>query len=178
MDTLLISETHFTTKYYFGIPRYKLYYTNNPDGTVQGGTACDTWKRNDETLWIVKIRIRLHSSYVNKSERISIWDNRHSRLLSTPTQSKKGTFCDILSNTRTKIFSRRQLQQQTQSMGLIFNNTRQRNIKGNPREKLVISINWNTNILAYWCKQNPGSTRFLCNQWNLLNIQRHNQVTT
>jgi hypothetical protein len=59
-------------------------------------------------------------------------------------------------------------------MGLTFNNNkRQRIVKGNPREKLYISINWNTNILAYWRKQNPGSTRFLCNQRNLLDIHRH-----
>ena len=50
---------------------------------------------------------------------------------------------------------------------------RKRIIEGNPRGKLFISINKNTNILAYWRKQSPGSTRFLCNQWNLLNIYRH-----
>jgi exonuclease III len=38
-DVLLISETHFTTKNYFSIPRYKLYYTNHPEGTAHGGTA-------------------------------------------------------------------------------------------------------------------------------------------
>ena len=58
-------------------------------------------------------------------------------------------------------------------MGLTYNNKRQRIIKGNPREKLFISINWNTTTLAYWWKQNSGSTRLLCNQWNLLNIHRH-----
>jgi hypothetical protein len=46
-------------------------------------------------------------------------------------------------------------------MGLTFNNNkRHKIIKGNSREKLFISINCNTNILAYWRKQNPGSTRF------------------
>jgi len=39
IDILLISETHFTTKYYFSIPRYKLYYTNHPDSTAHRGTA-------------------------------------------------------------------------------------------------------------------------------------------
>ena len=39
IDILLISETHFTTKNYFSIPRYKLYNTNHPDGTVHRGTA-------------------------------------------------------------------------------------------------------------------------------------------
>jgi len=34
-----MSETHFTTKNYFSIPRFKLYYTIHPDGTAQGGTA-------------------------------------------------------------------------------------------------------------------------------------------
>jgi hypothetical protein len=59
-------------------------------------------------------------------------------------------------------------------MGLTFNNNkRQRVIKDNPREKLFISINWNTNIVAYLRKQNPGSTRFLSNQWNLLSINRY-----
>jgi hypothetical protein len=39
IDILLTSETHFTTKNYFSIPRYKLYYTNHPEGTAHGGTA-------------------------------------------------------------------------------------------------------------------------------------------
>jgi len=39
IDILLISETHFTTKNNFIIPKYKLYYTNHPDGTVHQGTA-------------------------------------------------------------------------------------------------------------------------------------------
>ena len=38
-DKLLISETHYTTKNYFSIPRYKLYYTTHSDGTAHGGTA-------------------------------------------------------------------------------------------------------------------------------------------
>ena len=39
INILLISDTHFTTKNYFSIPRYKLYYTNHPDGTEHGSTA-------------------------------------------------------------------------------------------------------------------------------------------
>jgi len=39
IDILLISETHFTNKSYFSIPRYKLYYTDHPDGIAHGGTA-------------------------------------------------------------------------------------------------------------------------------------------
>jgi hypothetical protein len=39
VDILLISETNFTKKNYFSIPRYKLYYTNHPDGTAHRGTA-------------------------------------------------------------------------------------------------------------------------------------------
>ena len=39
IEILLTSEIHFTTKNYFSIPRYKLYYTNHPDGTDHGGTA-------------------------------------------------------------------------------------------------------------------------------------------
>jgi exonuclease III len=37
-DILLIRKTHFTTKNYFSISRYKLYYTNH-DGTAHGSTA-------------------------------------------------------------------------------------------------------------------------------------------
>jgi hypothetical protein len=39
IDKLLISETHFTTKNYIRIPRYKVYYSDHPDGTAHGGTA-------------------------------------------------------------------------------------------------------------------------------------------
>lgn len=39
IDVLLISETHFTNRSYFNIPKYKLYFTNHPDGTAHGGTA-------------------------------------------------------------------------------------------------------------------------------------------
>jgi hypothetical protein len=85
---LLNNEPHFTTKNYFSIPRYKLHYTHHPDGTGHGGT----YKRNNRTLWIVKIWRRLHSGYVNKSERISIWDNNHSRLLPTRHNLKNEHF--------------------------------------------------------------------------------------
>jgi exonuclease III len=39
IDTLLVSETHFTTKTHFRIPQYHTYYTNHPDGTAHAGTA-------------------------------------------------------------------------------------------------------------------------------------------
>jgi exonuclease III len=39
IDVLLISETHFTDKNYFHLPRYNMYQTNHPDGTAHGGTA-------------------------------------------------------------------------------------------------------------------------------------------
>jgi hypothetical protein len=39
IDILPIIETHLTTKNYFSIPRYKLYYTNHSDGIAHGGTA-------------------------------------------------------------------------------------------------------------------------------------------
>jgi len=39
-DSILpISETHFTTKSYFKIPHYNMYFTNHPDGTVHSSTA-------------------------------------------------------------------------------------------------------------------------------------------
>lgn len=36
---MLISETHFTTRSFLRIPKYKLYHTIHPDGTAHGGTA-------------------------------------------------------------------------------------------------------------------------------------------
>jgi len=39
IEILLTSETHFATKNYFSIPRYKSYYTNHPDDTGHGDTA-------------------------------------------------------------------------------------------------------------------------------------------
>jgi len=52
INILLISETHFTTKKYFSIPRDKFYYyyNNHPDGTAHGGTAIlikDTIEHNE-----------------------------------------------------------------------------------------------------------------------------------
>ncbi|PNF37915.1 hypothetical protein B7P43_G03886 [Cryptotermes secundus] len=56
IDILLISETHFTSRSYFNIPKYKLYRTNHPDDTTHGGTAilikeiaCLT--RQDSSTW-------------------------------------------------------------------------------------------------------------------------------
>lgn len=39
IDALLISETHFTSRSYFKIPGYTIYYTNHPDNKAHGGSA-------------------------------------------------------------------------------------------------------------------------------------------
>lgn len=39
IDILLVSESHFTDKSYFHIPRYITYHTNHPDKTAHAGTA-------------------------------------------------------------------------------------------------------------------------------------------
>lgn len=39
LDVLLISETHFTDKNYFKIPKYTFYDTKHPDNKAHGGTA-------------------------------------------------------------------------------------------------------------------------------------------
>jgi exonuclease III len=36
---MLISETHFTDRSYFNMPKYLTYSTNHPDTTAHGGTA-------------------------------------------------------------------------------------------------------------------------------------------
>ena len=39
VDTMLISETHFTKKSCFKFPNYTIYDTQHPHGTARGGTA-------------------------------------------------------------------------------------------------------------------------------------------
>lgn len=39
LDILLISETHFTNKSFFSLPRHTIYNTNHPDEAAHGGTA-------------------------------------------------------------------------------------------------------------------------------------------
>lgn len=39
IDIMLVSETRFTERNYFKIPKYTTYVTNHPDGTAHGGTA-------------------------------------------------------------------------------------------------------------------------------------------
>jgi hypothetical protein len=39
IDIMLISETHFSDRSYFNIPKYLTYSTNHPDNTAHGGTA-------------------------------------------------------------------------------------------------------------------------------------------
>lgn len=39
IDILLASETHFTSRSYFNIYKYKTYHTHHPHGTTQGGSA-------------------------------------------------------------------------------------------------------------------------------------------
>jgi hypothetical protein len=67
IDILLISETHFTNKIYFSIPRYKLFYTNHPDGTAHGGTAIfiketienyELLKYEDDSIQATSIKVK------------------------------------------------------------------------------------------------------------------------
>ena len=39
VDVLLVSETHFTNRTDFSIPKYKMYHTMHPDGTAHGSSA-------------------------------------------------------------------------------------------------------------------------------------------
>jgi hypothetical protein len=44
IDIMLISETYFTDRSYFNIPKYLTYSTNHPDNRVHGRTAILTKK--------------------------------------------------------------------------------------------------------------------------------------
>jgi hypothetical protein len=39
IDTMLISETHFTDKSHIRIPNYAVYHSNHPNGTARFGNA-------------------------------------------------------------------------------------------------------------------------------------------
>jgi hypothetical protein len=107
IDILLISETHFTTKNYFLMPRYKLYCTNQPDGTAHGGTAILI----QETIEQYELLQNEEESFQATSIQVNGFpDNHHGCLLPSPTQPKTGPFCDFISDIRTKVHSWRRLQ--------------------------------------------------------------------
>jgi hypothetical protein len=136
----------------------------------------DTYKGYNHILRTAKIW-RSHTSYIHNSERTPTRDNYCSSLLPTPTQLKRGTICNILSNTRIEIHSRWRLKQQAHPMGLtVKNNERQRTIQGAPRKKkLLLSIYRFPTILAHGCKQNPEFPGLLYNQRNNYNIRRYSR---
>jgi len=110
----------------------------------------NTHKRINSTLRTVKVPRRFYPGNVNKSKRVPTRDYCSNRLLPTQTQPQKGTVPNILSNTRTEVYSEGRLQQQTHCMELPTNNyKRQRITKGHTGTKLLIPINRNANILAY-----------------------------
>ena len=106
-------------------------------------------KRINSTLGADKVPRRFHPGNINKSKRIPTRYYCSSRLLPTQTQPQKEIVPNILSNTRTEVYSGGRLQQQTHSMGLPTNNyKRQRITKGHTGTKLLIPINKNAKILA------------------------------
>ena len=134
---------------------------------------CNTHKRVNPTLRAAKVPRRVHPSNVNKSKRVPIRDYHSSRLLSTQIQTKKGAVPNILSNTRTKVYSRGRLQHQTHCMGLPTNKyKRQRITESHTRTKLLMSINKEANILTYRRQENPRPAWLLCNQRNHSRIHR------
>ena len=69
IDIPLISETHFTDKNYFST---KIQITIHQSSWWHSTRRYDDkYKINNRALWIVKMRRRLHSGYVNTSEIIS-----------------------------------------------------------------------------------------------------------
>ena len=109
--------------------RYKLFahtkihtVPHHPPRRNSSRRYSDTHKRINPTLRAAKVRGRVHSGNINKSSRFPLRDNHSGCLLSTQTQPKKGTIRNILSNTRTYIYSGRRLQQQTHIMRITTNN--------------------------------------------------------
>jgi hypothetical protein len=65
---MLISETHFTDRSYFNIPKYFTYSNNHPDNTAHGGTAilikktidhCELPKYKSNHLQAAAIKVRM-----------------------------------------------------------------------------------------------------------------------
>jgi hypothetical protein len=148
IDIPLISEIHFTTKNYFSLPRYKLYYTNHPYGTAHGGTAVLTKETIEhyELLKYEKDSIQATSIKVKGFPyEITItahWPPRHNL--------KKEHFKKFFQTLGPKFIALGDYNNKHTLWGSSLTTTkRQRIIKGNPKEKLFISINWNTKILVY-----------------------------
>ena len=109
----------------------------------------NTHKRVNPTLRAVKVPRRVHPGNINKSKRVLTRDYRNSRLLSAQTQLEKGKVPNILSNTRTKVYSRGDYNSKHR-MGLKTNDYKRKRItKGHTETKLLIPINRDANILAY-----------------------------
>ena len=67
IDILLICETNFTTKSYFKIPQYNIYYTNHPDGKAHACPAIlvkqtishfELPKYEEDSLQATSVRVR------------------------------------------------------------------------------------------------------------------------
>jgi exonuclease III len=102
-DILLTSEKHFTNKNFFSTARYKLYYTNRPDGTAHGGTAIlitetiehyELLKYGEDSIQATSIKVKrfpfevtitvAYCSPRKPSQPSTVHpENHHSRLLST-----------------------------------------------------------------------------------------------
>jgi len=64
IDKALISETHFTSRTVFQLPRYTVLHTTHPDGTTHGGAA-----------FIIRSSLRHHEHFrlqTNESQAIAI----------------------------------------------------------------------------------------------------------
>jgi len=143
VDIILISETHFTSKNYFSIPRYKLYYTNHPDGRAHGGTAMliketiehnELLKYEEDSIQTTLIKVKGFP-----------YDITITTLYCPPPHNlKKENFETFFQTLGPKFIAGGGCSNKHTLWGSCLTTT-----KGNPREKLFISINWNTKILAY-----------------------------
>jgi len=86
IDIFSTSETHFTTKNYFSVPYYRLYYTSHPEGTAHGGAAMliTETTENYELLKYEEDSIQARPIKVNRYP----YEINISRLLSNLTQSE------------------------------------------------------------------------------------------
>jgi exonuclease III len=148
IDILLISETRFTNKNYFSIPRHKLYCTSHPGGTAHGGTAIlikettehsELSKYEEQSIQVMSIKVQGFPYEITITA------------VYCPTRHniKKEHFETFFQTLGPKFIAGDDYNSKHILWGSRLTTTKGRELSKVIQEKLFTSINCNTNILAY-----------------------------
>ena len=148
IDILLISETLFTYKIYFGIPSYKLCHTTHPDGTAHAGTAIFI----KETIQHYELLKYKEDS--NQATSIKVrgfpYETTVAAVYCPPKHNlKKELFQTFFQTLGPRFIAGGNYNSKHTVWGSRLTTTKGRETKCHTGTKLLIPINRNANILAY-----------------------------